>query len=105
MFAALGRFIYKRRWFVLVAGLVFLIASGVYGTTLFGVLKGGGFYDPDSESIKVAFAMHDKLGRDDGALIVLFTSNDGTKVDSPQYKQAIETTLAKVEGKEGVGKI
>src|SRR5438094_3366059 len=105
MFASLGRFIYRQRWGVLVAGLAFLVASAVFGTSVFGSLKGGGFYDPNAESTKVYDAIPAKLGRDEGSLIVLFTSSDGTKVDAPQFKQAVESTLAKVEGKPGVGHI
>src|SRR5215212_821879 len=103
MFASLGRFIYRRRWAVLVAGLAFLVASAVFGTSVFGSLKGGGFYDPNAESTKVYDAIPAKLGRDEGALIVLFNSTDGTQVDAPAYKQAVEATLARVEGKPGVG--
>src|SRR5438309_6455274 len=105
MFASLGRFIYKKRWGVLVAGLAFLVASAIFGTSVFPLLKGGGFYDPNAESTKVYDSIPQKLGRDEGALIVLFTSRDATKVDSPQYKQAVEATLAKVEGKPGIGTI
>src|SRR5947209_12377413 len=103
MFASLGGFIYRQRWAVLVLGLVFLVAAGVFGTGVFGSLKGGGFYDPNAESTKVYDAIPAKLGRDQGTLIVLFTSRDGTKVDAPAYKQAVEATLAKVAGKPGVG--
>src|SRR5215216_6577384 len=105
MFASIGRFIYRRRWAVLIAGLLFIVASGVYGTSVFPQLKGGGFYDPNADSTKVIESLHNDLGRDEGSLIVLFSSNDGATVDSPQYKQAVEATLARIEGRPIVGKI
>jgi trehalose monomycolate/heme transporter len=105
MFAGLGKLIYKRRWTVFIAGIIFLVLSGVYGTSVFSNLKPGGFNEPNSESTKALVAMQDKLGRDDVALIVFFTSKDGTTVDNPAYKQAVEATLAKINGKEGVGTI
>src|SRR3954451_17626424 len=105
MFASLGRFIYRWRWAVLVAGLLFLVASAVFGTSVFASLKGGGFYDPNAESTKVYDAIPAKLARDPGALVVVFSATDGTKVDTPAYRQAVEATLAKVEGKPGVGHI
>lgn len=105
MFASLGRFAYRRRWLVLVAGVLFLVASGVYGTTLFGQLKSGGFYDPAADSTKVMNALHDQLGRDQASLLVLFEAKNGETVDSPAFQKAVEATLAKVQGKEGVGTV
>ena len=105
MFAALGKFIYRWRWAVLVAGLVFLTVAGVFGTGVVKNLKGGGFDDPNSDSSKAALALHEKLGRDEGSLIVLFSSKDGLTVDKPEYKQAVEATLAKVNGQAGVGSV
>ncbi len=105
MFAALSKFVYRRRWSVLAAGLVFMILSGVFGTTVFGNLKSGGFNDPAVDSSKVLEAMHDKLGRDDTSLIVLFNAKDGSAVDSPAFKQGVEATLAKLQGRSEIGTI
>jgi RND superfamily putative drug exporter len=102
MFNWLGKFVYQRRWLVLVAGLIFIIVSGVYGTSVFGSLKGGGFDDPNAESSKAAQAISQQLGRDDNVLVVLFSAKDSVTVDQPEYKQAVETTLARIEGKPGV---
>ena len=105
MFASLGRFTYRYRWAVLVAGVLFMVAGGLLGTSVFSSLKSGGFYDEAAESTKVLTSMHEDLGRDEGSLIVLFTSEDGTKVDSTAFKQDVEATLAKVVDHEGVGQI
>src|SRR5437588_85070 len=105
MFASLGRFIYRARWYVLLAGLLFVAASGVFGTSVFGKLKNGGFYDPDAESTRVMNALHDNLGHDEDSLIVLFTATDGTKVDDASYKAAVESTLGKLKGQDGIGAI
>jgi RND superfamily putative drug exporter len=104
MFGALGRFIYKNKWLVLIAGLAFMVAGGVYGTTLFGRLKNGGFYDPNAESTQVISALHEKLGQDESALIVLFTSKD-MKVEDPKYQAEVEATLAQVKGLHGTGAV
>jgi RND superfamily putative drug exporter len=105
MFTGLGHFTYKRRWIVLVLGLVFLAASVLYGTSLFGKLTSGGFYDPAADSTQVMEAMHDKLGQDREQLIAVFTSKDGTTIEDPTYRAEVEETLAKVVGVEGVGRI
>ena len=105
MFAAWGNFIYRRRWAVLVTGLVFLTVAGVYGTSLFSNLKGGGFDDPNAESSKALAAIHDQLGQDDGTLIVLFQAKDGSTVESEPFRQAVGQTLDRVKGQAGVGHI
>ncbi|HEX2914084.1 MAG TPA: MMPL family transporter [Chloroflexia bacterium] len=105
MFVFLARFIYRRRWPVLVAGLVFILASIIYGTTLFGQLKGGGFDNPEAESTKAAEAFHSKLGRDEGALVVLFNSSDSSNVDNPAFKQSVETTLNRIKDQPGIGSV
>ncbi len=105
MFAGLSKFIYRRRWFVLGAGVVFLIVAGVYGTSVFGKLKSGGFTDPAAESTKAGVAIHTELGRDETALIVLYTAKDGSNVDQPAYRQAVESSLAKINGQPGVGQV
>ena len=104
MFAALGRFIYRRRWLVLAAGLIFIIISGVYGTSVFGVLKSGGFYDATSESYQASIGVQQHLNNGETPLLVLFTSPSMT-VDDPAYAQAVGATLAKVQGHDGVGSI
>ncbi|HKP52649.1 MAG TPA: MMPL family transporter [Chloroflexia bacterium] len=104
MFGALGRFIYKNRWLALIAGLVLIVAGVVYGTSVFGRLKNGGFYDPNAESTQVMTSIHENLGQDESALIVLFTSKD-MKVEDPKYKEEVEATLAQAKGLEGTGNV
>jgi trehalose monomycolate/heme transporter len=105
IFSALSNFMYRQRWFVLVAGLVFLVVSAVYGTSLFGRLKSGGFLDPNAESSKAIVALHNELNRPDATLVVLFTAGNGLKVDQPEYKTAVEQTLAKLNGRSDIGTI
>jgi len=105
MFATLARFIYHRRWAVLVAAVLFMVLSGVYGSSVFGKLKGGGFDDPGSESSKVAGMIAKEMGHNQTPLIVLFSAKDGLTVSDPLYQQAVAATLAKVQGQPGVGTI
>ncbi|NWJ46382.1 MAG: MMPL family transporter [Chloroflexi bacterium] len=106
MYAALGKFIYRYRWFVLIAGIAFMVAAGVFGTSLFGMLKGGGYDNPASESFKAVGTIHDQLGQEDASLVVLFTSKDNTTVvDSPAFAQGVSEVLSKLDGKPYVGKI
>ncbi|MDQ6693255.1 MAG: MMPL family transporter [Chloroflexota bacterium] len=105
MFTALGRFTYRRRWLVLLLGIIFMVASGIYGTSVFGKLKGGGFYDPNAESTKLMDAIPEKLGRDPNSIIALYTSTNGATVTGPAYRAAVLKTLDRVKGQKGVGNI
>jgi RND superfamily putative drug exporter len=105
MFEKLGAAIYRRRWLVLVAGLLFMVASGVLGTSVFSSLKAGGYNNPGAESTLAADTLSNQLGFDQRTLVVLFTSKDGTTIDRPAFKSAVETTLSKIQGQSGVGKV
>ena len=107
MLARLSDGIYRRAWLVLAAGLLFMVLGGVYGTGVFGQLKNGGFADPASEATKVQAALSEHLGRPAGAIIVLFTAPDGSglTVDAPEYRAAVEASLGRLAGKEGIASI
>jgi len=92
-----------------------MVAGVVYGTSLFGRLKNGGFYDPTAESTLVMTAMHENLGQDESALIVLFSPKPGMKINdaahqgdpalSQDIKAEIEKILGRVKGQEGTGNV
>ena len=104
MLARLGDVIYRRAWLILAAGILFMVLGGFYGPGVFGELKNGGFADPASEATQAQEALRDHLGRPAGSLVVLFTAPDGSTltVDSPEYRAAVETTLGRLTGQEGV---
>jgi RND superfamily putative drug exporter len=107
MLTRLSDAIYRRAWLVLAAGVLFMVLGGLYGPGVFGQLKNGGFADPASESTQVQELLRDHLGRPAGSLVVLFTAPAGSDltVDSPTYRAAVETTLARIAGQEGVESI
>lgn len=105
MFAWLGNSIYNSRRLVLAAGLAFMVLSGVVGIGLFGDLKAGGYNNPDAESTRVEEVMKAELGQSDRTLVVLFTSQDGTTVDNPAFKSAVEAAMSKADGQPNVESI
>ncbi len=107
MLARLGDGIFRRAWLVLAVGLLFMVLGGVYGTGVFGQLKNGGFADPASEATQVQAALSEHLGRPAGAIIVLFTAPAGSAltVDAPEYRAAVEATLGRMAGQEGVASV
>ena len=93
MFTTLGRAVFRRRRRVLAAGVLLLVLAGVWGTTVFSRLVGGGFEDPGSDSARAAVALERALGRDAADVVVLYTDPDGT-VDDPAFRRSVEATLA-----------
>ncbi|MDP9239977.1 MAG: MMPL family transporter [Actinomycetota bacterium] len=82
MFDALGGFAYRRRRLVLIGASLFLAFASIWGTGVFGVLSGGGFEDPKSDSFRGAQLLYQRFGRDGGDVIVLYTSRDKTVDDA-----------------------
>jgi RND superfamily putative drug exporter len=104
VFASLGKLAFRRRWLILAAGLIFVIISGVASYKLSESLKIGGFIDPNSDSTRAAQLAESQLGREQGLLVVLFTSRNGTTIDQPQYRQDLENILGRFAAVPGVGK-
>ena len=95
MFDSLGRFVHQRRRWVIAGALVFIALASVWGTQVFGSLKGGGFDDPGSGSFHAAKIINDRLGPADGELVVLYESRTAT-VEDPGFRSAVTGTLARL---------
>ncbi|MBA3338655.1 MAG: MMPL family transporter [Geodermatophilaceae bacterium] len=88
-----GRLVARRRWVVLVAGLLTTLAAAAWGLGVFGSLSDGGFDDPGSESARADAAIVDAFGQIDADILVLYTSEDGVQVDDPAFEQAVNGTV------------
>lgn len=95
MFETLGRTAYRRRRWILWATLLFVAFAAVWGTQVFGSLKGGGFEDPKSDSARAAKLIEQRIGPAADELVVLYRSPDKT-VDDPGFRTAVTGTLAKL---------
>ncbi|TDB97542.1 MMPL family transporter [Actinomadura sp. 7K534] len=87
-----GRWVHRRRrWVLAVAGAA-LVFAGVWGTGVFGALSSsGGFDTPGSESAKAAEIAERDLGRDAADVVILYQG--GTTVDDPAYRASVEQAL------------
>ncbi|NKZ07014.1 MMPL family transporter [Actinomadura latina] len=93
MFERWGRWIHRRRrWVLAVAGAA-LVFAGVWGTGVFGALtSSGGFDTPGSESAKAVRIAEQDLGRDEADVVVLYRGP--ATVDDPSYRASVERALA-----------
>jgi uncharacterized membrane protein YdfJ with MMPL/SSD domain len=92
MYEALGGLAYRRRWLVLAGAAAFFAFAIVWGTGVFGVLSGGGFDDPKSDSYRGQQLLEQRFGRDGADVVALYTSKDRT-VDDAAVRAAIGRTL------------
>ena len=97
-----GRLVARRRWVVLAIGLLTTVAAAGWGLGVFGSLSDGGFEDPESESARADAAIVAAFGRADADLLVLYTSENGTRVDDPAFEQAVTETLAALPARDVV---
>ena len=94
MFEAWGRFVYRYRRLVLLAGAVVMVAAAVWGTGVFAHLQsGGGFTAPGSQSQRESTIVTHAFGRDTADVVVLYRS-PGLTVGDPGYRAAVSQTLA-----------
>jgi uncharacterized membrane protein YdfJ with MMPL/SSD domain len=95
-FARWGRFTYLHRKAVLTLAVVFVLISGVWGTTVFGSLVGGGFDDPGSESAAAERTVEETFGHVGADVVVVYTAPDGSSltVDDPAFRTAVEDVAA-----------
>ncbi|WP_433477452.1 MMPL family transporter [Spirillospora sp. CA-142024] len=93
MFDRWGRWVHRRRrWVLAVAGAALAFAA-VWGTGVFGALSSsGGFDTPGSESAKAVQIAERDLGRDQADVVILYQGK--TTVDDPAYRASVERALA-----------
>jgi RND superfamily putative drug exporter len=93
MFERWGRWVHRRRRWVLAAAGALLVFAGVWGTGVFGALSAsGGFETPGSESTKATQIAERDLGRDAADVVILYQGE--TTVDDPSYRTSVERALA-----------
>nr|MBA2419243.1 MMPL family transporter [Nocardioidaceae bacterium] len=104
MFSFLGRFVFRRRWFVLVATVAFLAISALTGLSVFDRLQSGGFEDPTSESARATAILEERFGAGSPDLVLL-VSAAGEGVDSPAATQSGTDLTEQIAAEPGVEQV
>src|SRR2546426_4906849 len=92
MFAAWGRFVYRRRWPVLAVSGLLLVASA-FIVVQGGKLQSGGFIET-SESGRASRLIERELPRAGAATFTLLLSSDSLSATSPEFRTAVDAALA-----------
>src|SRR6476661_1004038 len=101
MFDVLARMISRHPWRVAVLGIAFAAVCGIFGGPVAGLLQGGGFNDPASESTAAATRLETATGiRPDGGVIVVV--NTGQPVTSQATRTEVDRVTQLVGTDPGV---
>jgi RND superfamily putative drug exporter len=104
MLTALGKFTVRRRRLVLSFTVLFMVVAGVLGTRAFGVLEGGGFEDPASESERASDALARDFQTSEPDLVLVATASGGD-VDAPAAQAAGAELAERVSTVDGVTEV
>lgn len=87
MLNRLGSWIVRRKWLVIVFGLVAMAGAGIVGAGSISQMSLSRFEVPGSESDRAGQVLAEKFGTGNTNLVLLVTAKSGT-VDSPEVREA-----------------
>ena len=95
LFDRLGRFVVRRRWWVVGAWALVLLAALPFAPRAPGVLSAGGFILDDLESARAKALLEEELGLPPSALVVVFHS-DTLEAGTPAFELAAAQAMRDV---------
>ena len=96
-----GRFIYRRRYAVIVAWAVLVLAILPFAPRAREFLKPGGFTNENFQSVKARRVLQDRLDVSVISVELIFVSREWTAYE-PEFIEAVQTALERVESLDGV---
>ena len=94
-FDRLGRFAVRRRWWIVAAWAVLLLAAIPFAPRAPGALSAGGFILDDLESARAKQVLQDTLGIEPSAFVLVYTS-DTLRAGTPAWTAAVATATRDV---------
>lgn len=104
MLARLGGFFYRMRWSAIIVALVIVVGAAIYGSSVFRLLKSGGFTDPNSQSSQAQTLLNTKLGGASADVIILMSS-ETLHVTDPAFANAAKQVLTTVQARSEVASV
>ena len=96
-----GRFIYRRRYAVIVAWAVLVLAVLPFAPRAREFLKPGGFTNENFQSVKARRVLQDQLDVSVISVELIFVSREWTAYE-PEFIEAVQTALTRVEALDDV---
>jgi RND superfamily putative drug exporter len=104
IFYALGRLVYRYRWFVLLVWGALLVSGAFFAPNLSDRLKGGGFEGANSDAEKVQEIMAEEFDASPSTITVVF-EGDGLDAGSEEFQEAQNAALDEVRELDEVSSI
>ncbi len=104
MLERFGHFILKRRWWVLVGTIVFVLLAGAFGGNVADHLKAGGFDSPDVESERASAVLRSEFKQAPPNFILLVTASSATVDQDPARRAGVALTN-ELSSEAGVGQV
>ena len=95
-FERLGRFTYRRRWWVLAAWALLVLLAIPLAPRAPGVLSPGGFSLADLESSRAEALLVQQLGAPPSALVLVYQSTGAARAGDPAFEAAVRAETAGV---------
>jgi RND superfamily putative drug exporter len=95
LFASLGRFAVRRRWWIVAAWLAILAVAIPIAPNVVGALRAGGFILDDLESARAKALLQEELDAPPSAIVVVYHS-DRLKAGSPEFEAAAAEAIRDV---------
>jgi trehalose monomycolate/heme transporter len=87
-----GAVVAARAWWVLIASVVVVLASGAFGAGVFGSLSNGGFDDPATESARELRLEQDSFGNQDVDVVAIYSSDD-LSAESTAFRAEVQRVV------------
>ena len=95
-FERLGRFTYRRRWWVLAAWALLVLVAIPFAPRAPGALRAGGFSLDDLESARARATLVQELGVPPSALVLVYEATGTAVVGDPAFEAAVRRATADV---------
>jgi RND superfamily putative drug exporter len=103
-FERLGRWTARRRWWVVAAWILVIVAAVPLATRAGGALRSGGFIRQDLESARAKQLLHDQIGLPEAAVAVVFNSPT-LRAGEPAFEAKAAQAMAAIPAAPYVGAI
>ncbi|MHB8620822.1 MAG: MMPL family transporter, partial [Chloroflexota bacterium] len=104
MFEALGRAMYRHRWWVIVGWIIVVLVAAPWFPRVSGFLRVGGFSSKNIESARARATIRKALGQNLTTVVVVYSSPVLVATD-PRFIAQVNQSLAGVRGLPGVAQV
>ena len=96
IFERLGRFTYRRRWWVLAAWALLVLVAIPFAPRAPGALRAGGFSLDDLESARARATLVQELGAPPSALVLVYEATGDALVGDPAFEASVRAATSGV---------